>query len=618
MLWKLSLTGIKSRFKDYLILFSGLTFASAIFYMFMSIATNSTFLKGALVIAFKTTQFVFVFGIALLAIITFVYIVYANSFLLSMRQKDYGMYMMLGARTGKIGTLIFLETLIVGFLATILGVLIGVGLTQVVSQLLINQLGLQIHKFVGFYLPAFIWTIIFFAALFLLAALWNRHKLVKSNVINLLHEDQKPVKLRYNKVWKFIEAILGIGLLGIGYWAMAKYQVLLTNSITIGFFTITIGSYFVFDSLFTTIINILRNNTKFEYKKLHSFTLGQLKFRLTDYTRILSVVSLLFALALGAITVGLNFNNMADQALESSYYDVVLYKKTPQVEHDLKKISVKFSVKSTKTFNYKLIEDNKAKNPQTIYVSKDEIAKKNLKYQNFYVNKKGQQAYSTKTINVKELQKGSSARTEMMKYQLTQLTPYPGAGVKIVSQKQYDQLRSENKSVELLMVNNFRQNFANIEKLQKAAVTGSLNDDNPVLNSTKAMNYRFVSSMASGFEFMGFFLGLAFLAMLASTLMFKVLSGANSDKPRYKMLWKIGTRQSLLKASIAKEIGVLFALPAVLGIIDVLFGLQFFKSLLKNPYDKIWIPFTIFLVLYLIYYLITVKLYEGIVLKDNK
>lgn len=614
MLWKLSLTGIKSRFKDYLILFSGLTFASAIFYMFMSIATNSTFLKGALVIAFKTTQFVFVFGIALLAIITFVYIVYVNSFLLSMRQKDYGMYMMLGARTGKIGTLIFLETLIVGFLATILGVLIGVGLTQVVSQLLINQLGLQIHKFVGFYLPAFIWTIIFFAALFLLAALWNRHKLVKSNVINLLHEDQKPVKLRYNKVWKFIEAILGIGLLGIGYWAMAKYQVLLTNSITIGFFTITIGSYFVFDSLFTTIINILRNNTKFEYKKLHSFTLGQLKFRLTDYTRILSVVSLLFALALGAITVGLNFNNMADQALESSYYDVVLYKKTPQVEHDLKKISVK----STKTFNYKLIEDNKAKNPQTIYVSKDEIAKKNLKYQNFYVNKKGQQAYSTKTINVKELQKGSSARTEMMKYQLTQLTPYPGAGVKIVSQKQYDQLRSENKSVELLMVNNFRQNFANIEKLQKAAVTGSLNDDNPVLNSTKAMNYRFVSSMASGFEFMGFFLGLAFLAMLASTLMFKVLSGANSDKPRYKMLWKIGTRQSLLKASIAKEIGVLFALPAVLGIIDVLFGLQFFKSLLKNPYDKIWIPFTIFLVLYLIYYLITVKLYEGIVLKDNK
>jgi len=125
----------------------------------MSIATNSTFLKGALVIAFKTTQFVFVFGIALLAIITFVYIVYANSFLLSMRQKDYGMYMMLGARTSKIGRLIFTETLVVGLLATLLGTVLGVGLTQGVSSVLISQLGLQIHKFVGFYLPALLWTI---------------------------------------------------------------------------------------------------------------------------------------------------------------------------------------------------------------------------------------------------------------------------------------------------------------------------------------------------------------------------------------------------------------------------------------------------------------------------
>ena len=78
--------------------------------------------------------------------------------------------------------------------------------------------------------------------------------------------------------------------------------------------------------------------------------------------------------------------------------------------------------------------------------------------------------------------------------------------------------------------------------------------------------------------------------MLASTLMFKVLSGANSDKPRYKMLWKIGAQRKLLKASIRSEIGTLFALPAILGIVDVLFGLQFFKVNAKHPYDKIWIP----------------------------
>lgn len=603
MLWKLSLTGIKSRFRDYAVLFSGLTLASAIFYMFMTIAINPAFLKGALVIAFSITKVVFGFGIALLAIITLVYIVYANSFLLSMRKKDYGTYMMLGARNSKIGRLIFTETLVVGLLASVLGIVLGIGLTQLVSQLLISQMGLQIHKFLGFYVPAMLWTIVFFAALFLLAALWNRHKLVNTNLINLLHEDQKPVKLRSRKAWKAIEAVLGIALVAAGYWAMWNYKSLMTNSIIIGFFTIVSGSFFIFDSFFTGIVNLLRKNTSFKYKKLHSFTLGQLKFRLGDYTRILTVVSLLFALALGAITVGLNFNNLADNSLKSTYYDLIIYKKTPAVDKQLKKVSVK----SEKDLNYKVGQKGKY-----VYFNKDEVANGRFKYQEFFLNN-GQQDWRTKPIT----------NTEYSRVQLADLTQFATSEAKIVSKQDYDKLGGKEYQSRLFMVNDFRKNFTKLEKLQNASIHSVIKGKDAgvstdiLANNTKTASYRFISTMASGFEFMGFFLGIAFLAMLASTLMFKVLSGAASDSPRYKMLWKMGTQTRLLKSSIRSEIGTLFALPAVLGIIDVLFGLQFFKSLLPDPYDKIWIPFTIFLVLYMVYYLITVRLYENIVLQKD-
>ena len=621
MLWKLSLTGIKSRFKDYLVLFSGLTFASAIFYMFMTLATNPAFLKGSLSIAFKITQIVFSFGIALLSIITFVYIVYANSFLLSMRQKDYGMYMMLGARTSKIGRLIFAETLVVGLLATLLGTVLGVGLTQGVSSVLISQLGLQIHKFVGFYLPALLWTIAFFAILFFLAAFWNRHKLVKSNVINLLHEDQKPVKLHRNKLWKFIEAILGIALLAIGYWAMMHAAKLGTKTIPIAFFTIVFGSYFTFDSFFTEIIDLLRKNLAYKYKKLHSFTLGQLKFRLSDYTRILSTVSLLFALALGAITVGLNFNNMTEQSMQSTYYDVVLYGHNKKVDNQLKKVSVK----STTPFDYKMVVEGKGKEKnRVLYISENQLENNKIMYQR-YSRKNGMNHYDTRRITVNDLKNKKSSPVNDAEYQLMSLTPYAGAQVKVVSQNQYNQVNAKENKIELLRVNNFRSNFNNIEKLQNLSATQMMSSPevdkdaiNVNLSNSKSAQYRLVSSMTSGFEFMGFFLGLAFLAMLASTLMFKVLSGANSDKPRYQMLWKVGTRKSLLKASIAKEIGILFALPAALGVVDVLFGLQLFKSILgMNTYDKLWIPFTIFGVLYVLYYLLTVVLYQHIVLQKE-
>lgn len=621
MLWKLSLTGIKSRFKDYLVLFSGLTFASAIFYMFMTLATNPAFLKGSLSIAFQITQIVFGFGIALLSIITFVYIVYANSFLLSMRQKDYGMYMMLGARTSKIGRLIFTETLVVGLLATLLGTVLGVALTQGVSSILISQLGLQIHKFVGFYLPALLWTIAFFAILFFLAAFWNRHKLVKSNIINLLHEDQKPVKLHRNKLWKFIEALLGIALLATGYWAMMHAAKLGTKTVPIAFFTIVFGSYFTFDSFFTAIIDLLRKNLSFKYRKLHSFTLGKLKFRLSDYTRILSTVSLLFALALGAITVGLNFNNMTEQAMQSTYYDVVLYNRNQKVDNQLKKVSVK----STTHFDYKMVVESKGKEKnRVLYISENQLKNNKIMYQH-YSRKNDVNHYDTRRLTVNDFKNKKSDVAAEGEYQLVSLTPYIDAQAKVVSQAQYDQIKAKVNKIELLRVNNFRSNFNNIEKLQKLSVNQMISSPeaekdgiNVNLSNSKSAQYRLVSSMTSGFEFMGFFLGLAFLAMLASTLMFKVLSGANSDKPRYQMLWKVGTRKSLLKSSITKEIGILFALPAVLGVVDVLFGLQLFKSILgMNTYDKLWIPFTIFGVLYVIYYLLTVILYQHIVLQKE-
>lgn len=100
------------------------------------------------------------------------------------------------------------------------------------------------------------------------------------------------------------------------------------------------------------------------------------------------------------------------------------------------------------------------------------------------------------------------------------------------------------------------------------------------LSRTKPFSYQMILGFTSGFEFMGFFLGIAFLTMLASTLMFKVLSGAASDKMRYEMLYKIGTRRKVLKQSIRHEIGVLFLLPGILGVIDVLFGLRLFTALL--------------------------------------
>jgi putative ABC transport system permease protein len=131
---------------------------------------------------------------------------------------------------------------------------------------------------------------------------------------------------------------------------------------------------------------------------------------------------------------------------------------------------------------------------------------------------------------------------------------------------------------------------------------------------SKYQTYKWNQSFSSGLMFMGFFVGIAFLAMMASCLMFKVLSGASKDLTRYQMLRKIGVRRELLTHSIYKELFFVFLVPAIVGIVHVLVGMNMFSPLLIDPYFRIWLPLVIFVVIYSMYYLITVQLYKGIVL----
>ena len=125
--------------------------------------------------------------------------------------------------------------------------------------------------------------------------------------------------------------------------------------------------------------------------------------------------------------------------------------------------------------------------------------------------------------------------------------------------------------------------------------------------------YALAKSYFGGFEFMGIFLGIGFLAMLASTLMFKVLSGVADDKRRYRILTMIGTSERQVTMTVAKDLGTLFFIPLIIGLLDVVFGLNMFKAILSNPYVG-FVPSLIgILALYLAYYFLTVVIYRRLI-----
>ncbi|ALO04940.1 ABC transporter permease [Lactiplantibacillus paraplantarum] len=593
MLTKLAMTGFKHRWRDYLVLFSGLIMSSAIFYMFEALATNQDFLKQNTSISM--VGIIFQFGSVLLTIITLVYIGYANSFLLSMRKRDYGLFMLVGARKSKIGQLIWLETLLVGVTATIVGILVGTGLTVGVSQILINSLGLTLHRFAAWYTPAAIATLLLYVGLFLIAGLFNLLALTKTPALKLLHSNDQPNRPQLKPARQLIEIVVGVIAIAVGYWSMANLKTLQLMGIGIALVTIVLGTYLLFNAIFVWLMVALKRFS-FAQRGLNGFTLSQLSFRIRNYTKMLSIVAMLFALALGAITVGMGFHSQIPSMVNiNSAYDMGLVNASKAEKAQI----AAMKPKTTATYRFKATK-------KVVYFQADEFNRQ--PFATIHTEDKKQLTFSTVRNDATKLQKSAE------NYQLMQLQ----SGVMVtatpmfLSKAAYAKIAQPEQRLTVFATSSVIEHRTALDKLAKH----HFHTTSPEQFGGRYAMYLMVNSMYSGLEFMGMFLGIAFLAMLASCLMFKILSGADADQHRYQMLDKVGTTKRQLTGAINKEIAVLFILPGIVGIVHVLFGLQMFKiMMITSPYTGIWLPFLIFAGLYLLYYLITITIYRRIVLQ---
>lgn len=128
MLCKLSFKNIKKSFKDYAIYFFTLVLGVSIFYVFNAIESQTAMLK----VASSTREVIDLMTNSLSAVSVFVsfilgfLIIYASSFLIKRRNKEFGIYLTLGMSKRKISMILFLETLFIGVISLAVGLVLGV------------------------------------------------------------------------------------------------------------------------------------------------------------------------------------------------------------------------------------------------------------------------------------------------------------------------------------------------------------------------------------------------------------------------------------------------------------------------------------------------------------
>lgn len=199
MLFKLSLGNLRKSMRDYAIYFFTMIIGVSIFYVFNAIGTQTSFLK----ISKDTRDIVELLKTMLSGVSVFVsvtlglLIVYASRFLMKRRNKEFALYLLLGLGKGKISAILLIETIFIGLISLAAGLVIGIGLSQLMSALVANLFEADMTDYTftvsG---EAILKTIVYFGIIYIVVMLFNSFMIGKCRLIDLIQSGRKSEKLK--------------------------------------------------------------------------------------------------------------------------------------------------------------------------------------------------------------------------------------------------------------------------------------------------------------------------------------------------------------------------------------------------------------------------------------
>ena len=153
------------------------------FYVMMSLSLDPAVKK---MFAGGTLSLIMRYGTVIVGIFVFAFLMYSNAFLMKRRQREFGIFNILGMEKQHLGHVLFLETMMVAAGSVVLGILFGVLFGKTMFLMLCKIIG-QKNVF-GFFISskAILVTAFLFAVIHFLIYLKSRRKIRVSQPIELL------------------------------------------------------------------------------------------------------------------------------------------------------------------------------------------------------------------------------------------------------------------------------------------------------------------------------------------------------------------------------------------------------------------------------------------------
>ena len=605
-------------------------------------------------------------GEIVVEIFCIIFLIYSNSFLMKRRQKEIGLYNILGLERNHIGIVMFLETIITSIGSLAGGIAAGIIGSKLALLFLLKLL--HIPSVLGFYISVKgIFTCLFmFGIIFLMILFLNLAKIHLSRPVELLRGNNTGEK---EPVAKWLMALIGFICLGAGYYLAVTTESPI-KAITIFLLAVILvmaGTYLLFTAGSIVILKFLRRRKSFYYRTGNFISISGMLYRMKQNAIGLASICILSTgvLLMIAMTVSIYFG-MNDIMLNRYPYDV---------DMSVTSISEEECQTAIEAFE-KAIADNKVpveKSVEEIYL--DIVCSKNgdqilIKPANTIRNSDSvlvlslldQAEYERLTgisanLNDGEIfawypsavQKDSVDETEFTVKKWLDKNPLT-CGEDAVSDnavlvvtdedfKKFDEMRTEmykgvssapagedltlHLGLDITGSETDKIDFGTpvMEVVKDLKKNGGLSENSWITSGIRQQEYESYYADNGSLLFIGIFLGSLFLMGTAMIIYYKQISEGYEDQKRFEIMQKVGLSRREVRSSVRRQILMVFFLPLLMAMLHITMAFPMIRRMLLlfgMTNTKLFIGCTagtvlIFAVVYGLIYLMTARSYYHIV-----
>ena len=607
-------------------------------------------------------------GEIVVEIFCIIFLIYSNSFLMKRRQKEIGLYNILGLERNHIGIVMFLETIITSIGSLAGGIAVGIIGSKLALLLLLKLL--HIPSVLGFYISVKgIFTCLFmFGIIFLMILFLNLAKIHLSRPVELLRGNNTGEK---EPVAKWLMALIGFICLGAGYYLAVTTESPI-KAITIFLLAVILvmaGTYLLFTAGSIVILKFLRRRKSFYYRTGNFISISGMLYRMKQNAIGLASICILSTgvLLMISMTVSIYFG-MNDIMLNRYPYDV---------DMSVTSISEEECQTTIEAFE-KAIADNKVpveKSVEEIYL--DIVCSKNgdqilIKPANTIRNSDSvlvlslldQAEYERLTGISANLNDGeifawypSAVQKDSVTVDETEFTvkkwldknpltcgedAVSDNAVLVVTDedfKKFDEMRTEmykgvssapagedltlHLGLDITGSETDKIDFGTpvMEVVKDLKKNGGLSENSWITSGIRQQEYESYYADNGSLLFIGIFLGSLFLMGTAMIIYYKQISEGYEDQKRFEIMQKVGLSRREVRSSVRRQILMVFFLPLLMAMLHITMAFPMIRRMLLlfgMTNTKLFIGCTagtvlIFAVVYGLIYLMTARSYYHIV-----